>query len=221
MQFLMNLIEKTSLGDERLNCLLDCAAEIYQYLDASNQNEFLKNMIPYLTNLCKLDIDVKTKQVVSGPEYANVDGVEITTLDTANMGKVQISINTTAIETVTNAVRLLHNILIDGQQALMPYIPQIYDAVKPLIDFAFHEEARDLTARIFAKLFEIMVSGLKNNTCDYNTCMTFYKEVIEILINQYHAEEDATERSCIAESIRDIFCVLIDPCFDIVHLRER
>lgn len=216
----MNLIEKTSLGDERLNCLLDCAAEIYQYVDDSNQTEFLKIMVPYLTNLCTLDIDVKTKQVVSGPEYANVDGVEITTLDTANMGKVQISINTTAIETVTNAVRLLHNILIDGQQALMPYIPQIYAAVKPLIDFAFHEEARDLTARIFAKMFEIMVNGLKSNTCDINTCMNFYQEFMQLLITQYHAEEDATERSCVAESIRDILCVSIYLYFDVVHLRE-
>ena len=37
MQFLMNLIEKTPLGDERLNCLLVCAAEIYQYLEVDHQ----------------------------------------------------------------------------------------------------------------------------------------------------------------------------------------
>lgn len=209
MQFLMNLIEKTPLGDERLNCLLDCAAEIYQYNEASHQQEFLNVMIPYLINLCKMDVGLKIKQVVEGPEYANYDGVEVSTIDTTTMGKIQMSINTTAVETVSNAVRLLHNLIIDGKQALLPYAAQIYTAIKPLVDFSFHEEVRNLTARILPKLFEIMVNGVKENTCDLNTCISFFGEITTILFEQYEAEDNATERCCIAESLRDVYCVSV------------
>lgn len=215
MQFLMNLIEKTPLGDERLNCLLDCAAEIYQYNEVSHQQEFLSVMIPYLINLCKMDVGLKIKQVVEGPEYANYDGVEVSTIDTTTMGKIQMSINTTAVETVSNAVRLLHNLIIDGRQALLPYAGQIYEAIKPLVDFSFHEEVRNLTARILPKLFEIMVNGLKENTFDLNNCISFFGEITTILFEQYEAEDNATERCCIAESLRDVYCVGV---FAILHL---
>lgn len=216
MQFLMNLIEKTPLGDERLNCLLDCAAEIYQYNEVSHQQEFLSVMIPYLINLCKMDVGLKIKQVVEGPEYANYDGVEVSTIDTTTMGKIQMSINTTAVETVSNAVRLLHNLIIDGRQALLPYAGQIYEAIKPLVDFSFHEEVRNLTARILPKLFEIMVNGLKENTCDLNNCISFFGEITTILFEQYEAEDNATERCCIAESLSDVYCVGV---IAILHLQ--
>lgn len=209
MQFLMNLIEKTPLGDERLNCLLDCAAEIYQYLEVDHQQQFLTIMIPYLINICKLDVGLEIKQVVQGPEYAEVNGYEISTMDAGKMGKVQLSINTSAVEAVSNAVRLLHNLLIDGKQRMLPYASQIYETVKPLVDFSFHEDVRNLCARILPKLFEIMVNGVKEGTFDLATCVNFYGEINTVLIEQYQAEDEANERNCIAESLRDVYCVIV------------
>ena len=46
MQFLMNRVNQTSIGDELMNCLLDCMAEIFQYCEVDNKRQFLEVMIP-------------------------------------------------------------------------------------------------------------------------------------------------------------------------------
>lgn len=122
MQFLMNLVERQANGDELMNCLLDCMAEIFQYCETENKQQFLSVMIPKLIEMTKTDIGYSLKQVVQGPEYQHENGVERITLDTGKMGKVQMSISTTAIETVSNAVRLIHNLIIDAGDMLLPYI---------------------------------------------------------------------------------------------------
>lgn len=83
----------------------------------------------------------------------------------------------------------------------------IFDAITPLIDFAFYEEIRNLCARILPKLFELLVKGLRKGQTDAQQCLQFYNASVPVLIEQYMSEEAATERSCIAESLRDIFCV--------------
>lgn len=122
MQFLMNQVNNYSSGDELMNCLLDCMAEIFQYGETENKQQFLAVMIPKLIELTKTNVDYSLKQVVAGPEYQNENGVERVTMDTKNMGKVQMSINTTAIEVVSNAVRLIHNLIIDADSMMLPFI---------------------------------------------------------------------------------------------------
>lgn len=122
MQFLMNQVNNYSSGDELMNGLLDCMAEIFQYCETENKQQFLVVMIPKLIELTKTNVDYSLKQVVAGPEYQNENGVERLTMDTKNMGKVQMSINTTAIEVVSNAVRLIHNLIIDADSMMLPFI---------------------------------------------------------------------------------------------------
>lgn len=122
MQFLMNQVNNYSSGDELMNGLLDCMAEIFQYCETENKQQFLTVMIPKLIELTKTDVDYSLKQVVEAPEYQNENGVERLTMDTKNMGKVQMSINTTAIEVVSNAVRLIHNLIIDADDMMLPFI---------------------------------------------------------------------------------------------------
>ena len=93
MQFLMNQVNNYSSGDELMNGLLDCMAEIFQYCETENKQQFLVVMIPKLIELTKTNVDYSLKQVVAGPEYQNENGVERLTMDTKNMGKVQMSIN--------------------------------------------------------------------------------------------------------------------------------
>ena len=122
MQFLMNRVNQTSIGDELMNCLLDCMAEIFQYCEVDNKRQFLEVMIPKLIEMTKIDTGFSVKQVVEGPEYQHENGIERITMDTGKMGKVQMSISTTAIETISNAVRLIHNLIIDAGSMLRPYI---------------------------------------------------------------------------------------------------
>lgn len=208
MQFLLNIIEKTPYGDERLNCLLDCAAEIYQYCEPSKQQSFLTIMIPYLLKMADLDVGYSLKQVVSGPEHESKDGIERFTVGTKNMGNIQMTISTTAIDTISNAVRLIHNLLIDAKDQMLSYVEAIRVVVAKLLDFSFNEEVRNLCARIYPKLFELLVNGLKRGEVSHGACLAFYNEMMEALVNQYMAEDEAHERSCIAESISDAFCVV-------------
>ena len=208
MQFLLGLIEQTPLGDERLSCLLDCAAESFQHIPEDKKQQFLSAMIPYLINICSTDISVSIKQVVSGPEYQMTDnGMEYATIDTKNMGKVQLSLNTSAIEAVQNAIRLIHNLLLDGKSLLLPYVEQIYNAVKVHTDFSFNEEVRTLTSRIFPILFNIMITAVKENAYDINSCIAFYKEAITTLFQQYDSEESPVDRCEVAGAISDFLRV--------------
>ena len=83
----------------------------------------------------------------------------------------------------------------------------ITEAISPLVDFAYHEEIRNLCARILPKLFELLVNGLRDGQTNPQQCLEFYNSSVKTLIDQYLSEDAATERSCIAESLRDIFCV--------------
>lgn len=76
-----------------------------------------------------------------------------------------------------------------------------------MVDFAWHEEVRNLCARILPKLFTLLVDGLRTNQTTAQQCLELYNQSVKMLIEQYMAEDAATERSCIAESLRDIFCV--------------
>lgn len=164
-------------------------------------------MIPYLLKMAQLDVDYSIKQVVAGPEHQNENGIERFTVETKNMGKIQMSISTTAVDTISNAVRLIHNLLIDAKDMMLPYVTPIREVVAKLIDFSFNEEIRNLCARIYPKLFELLVNGLKRGEITHDVCLAFYNEMMEALVNQYLAEDEAHERNCIAESISDVFTV--------------
>ena len=203
MQFLLNLIEKTPLGDERLNCLLDCAAEIFQYCEKPQQEQFLQIMIPYLLKMAQTDVGFSVKQVVSGPDHQIDNGVERTTVETQGMGKVQLSINTTAIETISNAVRLIHNLIIDAKDMMLPFVNSIHDIVFPLVDFSFHEDVRSLCAKILPQMLELLVNSLKAGQTPVDVCVAYFNEMMPTLFDQYDAEDNASERSVLAECIRD------------------
>ena len=49
---------------------------------------------------------------------------------------------------------------------------------------------------------------------DAQQCLELYNESVKMLIEQHKAEDAATERSCIAESLRDIFCVAPKRCIE-------
>lgn len=87
------------------------------------------------------------------------------------------------------------------------HVGDIFTAISPLVDFSWHEEVRNLCARILPKLFSLLVNGLRNNQTPAQQCLEFYNSAVQMLIEQYMAEDAATERSCVAESLRDIFCV--------------
>ena len=91
--------------------------------------------------------------------------------------------------------------------SFIPHVGDVFAAISPLVDFTWHEEVRNLCARILPKLFTLLVNGLRNNQTTAQQCLDLYNETVKMLIEQYTAEDAATERSCIAESLRDIFCV--------------
>ena len=217
MQFLLQLIEKTQMGDERLNCLLDCAAEIFQYCERPQQEHFLSIMVPYLLKMASTDVGFSMKQVVSGPEYQMENGVERATVETHGMGKVQLSINTTAIEAISNAVRLVHNLIIDAKEMMLPYVTAIHDVVFPLTDFNFHEEVRSLCAKILPQLLELLVDSLKAGQTSVDVCSAYFKEMITTLFNEYMEEENATEREVVAECIRDALQIVYESGTEFHH----
>ena len=90
----------------------------------------------------------------------------------------------------------------------------VFAAISPLVDFTWHEEVRNLCARILPKLFTLLVNGLRSNQTTAQQCLEYYNESVKMLIEQYTAEDAATERSCIAESLRDIFCVAPKRCIE-------
>ena len=49
---------------------------------------------------------------------------------------------------------------------------------------------------------------------DAQQCLELYNESVKMLIEQHEAEDAATERSRIAESLRDIFCVAPKRCIE-------
>ena len=202
MQFMLGLIEKTAMGDERLTCLLDCAAEIFQYCTEEQKQQFLTIMVPYLLQMAKTDVGFSIRQVVSGPEYQMENGVERTTVDAQGMGKVQLSLNTTAIECVSNAVRLIHNLIIDANKMMLPYVSAIQEMVFALCHFDFHEEVRILCSKIMPQLLELMVGSLKENQVTVDVVMDLFNQIIPTLFEQYGEEDNASERMAIAESIR-------------------
>ena len=203
MQFMLGLIEKTSMGDERLTCLLDCASEIFQYCTDEQKQHFLSIMIPYLLNMANTDVGFSLRQVVSGPEFQDDNGMERTIIESPGMGKVQLSLNTTAIECVMNAVRLIHNLIIDAHAMIMPYVEGIHKMVFSLMNFDFHEEVRTLCAKIMPQLLELMVDNVKAGQASPEPVNDYFNQVMTSLFQKYGEEDNATERLVVAEAIRD------------------
>ena len=203
MQFMLDLIAKTNMGDERLTCLLDCASEIFQYCTIEQKQHFLSIMIPYLLNMANPDVGFSLRQVVSGPEVQFDNGVQRAIIDSPGLGKVQLSVNTTAIECVITAVRLIHNLIIDAEEMIMPYVENIHKMVFSLVDFDYHEEVRTLCAKIMPQLLELMVKNVKTGQASPEPVSDYFNQVMTSLFQKVNEEDDAMERLVIAEAIRD------------------
>ena len=112
---------------------------------------------------------------------------------------------------ISSLIALTHHVII---WFLHSHVGDVFAAISPLVDFTWHEEVRNLCARILPKLFTLLVNGLRSNQTTAQQCLELYNESVKMLIEQYTAEDAATERSCIAESLRDIFCVAPKRCIE-------
>ena len=74
MSFLMNLIEKSSYGDERLHSLLFAVCEIFQFCEKEHQQHFLQVMVPYLLSMAQVEVDLSMKAVTAEPHYSMENG---------------------------------------------------------------------------------------------------------------------------------------------------